>query len=226
MEKFFRAVINRVKGIKLDHIQEKASQFGNKAKKAVNDIDIEGLNFKKQEIFNKIDSLRDKARLKLEQIEEESKRKKIDRDIAKALKDKEKKRIREELNLKVVLFFKNIAKVLVLIVLILIFINILFKDEVKQFNDEIEKAAMEKAAIKKEEQKEMKNQESPTRSWEKYHSDEISNYVNQVVENPDDIKGIEGIERSCRNRNSNQEDYEKCMYMAGKEIGKKILRDN
>jgi hypothetical protein len=118
--------LKRVKSIELDHIQEKASQFSDKAKKAIDDIDIEKLNVKKQAIGAKISELKDKVRLKLKQIDEAGRQRRIDRVAEQARKEEEKKQRREARYLKAVNFLKALIKVLVLVLLVGIFLNIVF----------------------------------------------------------------------------------------------------
>jgi hypothetical protein len=218
MENFFRSVMNRVKGIELDHIQEKVSQFGDKAKKAANDIDLEGLKLKKQEIGTKFSEFRDKARLKLEQIEEEGRRRKIDRDIEKARKEEERKQIREAFNLKVVNFFKTLAKVFVLFVLVVIFLNIVFHDKIERLA-EFSKINATEATSTNNSEKDKNSQgqyyqrvdNNSGESYFKTHMDEI---YNELKSNWRRNKNYD-VGRYCvKVSQKNEEDFTACMGMA------------
>lgn len=155
MKDFLQSVLKRVKSVELDQFQERAAQFGDKARKAINDIDTEGLNSKRNAIGAKISELSDKARLKIQQIEKEVTQRKIDREIEKARKEEEKRLRLEALRIRRVNFFKSILKFVLLLLLLGILVSIVFHDEILDY---AKSAATEKQLAQQRRERESRDE--------------------------------------------------------------------
>ncbi len=133
MKELFHSIVNRTKNIRLNDLQEKAAEFGDKAKIAFNDIDVEKINIKKRAIGSTLSELGNKNKSQFKQIIEKLRQSKRDYDIEKARKQEEKRLRRKARALKTSIFFKKLTKIFVLFILIGVLLSIIFFDDIKRF---------------------------------------------------------------------------------------------